>query len=189
MIARLAAAPVLALVLALTGAPPAQAQVYPPPPPDLGPPTVPPPQVQPQLQPPPMQPPQMQPPPGPALSPPPQQLGIPPGIPAGDGQSVIAPRLPEPPLDENAPPAAFLRAARQALAGGRSGEAQEALERAESRALIRSVRPDRADQASRQPLVRQIAQARQAVAGGDVARALQLIDAAMRNPELGEPGP
>ena len=104
----------------------------------------------------------------------------------GDTRSVIAPRLPTPPLDENAPPFAFLASARQALAAGRTGEGQEALERAESRALDRSVRPSQAGQASRQSLVHEIAQAREALAAGDGSRTIELIAIAMENPEARE---
>src|SRR5690348_11620523 len=59
-------------------------------------------------------------------------------LPEQDGSS-IAGRLPPPPLEENASVRDFLVAARGALAAGRTGEAQEALERAETRALDRSV--------------------------------------------------
>ncbi len=88
-------------------------------------------------------------------------------------------RLPTPDVDENAPVSVFLDAARRALAAGRAGEAQEALERAESRALSRSVRPSRAGQPSRQPVVERIAAARQALGTGDRMRVLQLIDEAL----------
>lgn len=98
---------------------------------------------------------------------------------------VIVPKLPAPVLAEDAPPAAFLAAARNAIAANRLPEAQEALERAESRALDRSVRPSAARQPSGQPLVRQIAAARQALSGGDRARAVQLIDSALRAPAAG----
>lgn len=91
--------------------------------------------------------------------------------------------LPAPPIDDNAPPAAFLQDARQALAAGRIGEAQEALERAETRALARSVRPSRADTPSDQDIIQQINKAREAVAAQDRLRALQAIDEALRNPD------
>ena len=88
-------------------------------------------------------------------------------------------RLPAPDVDENAPPTAFLNAARVAIAAGREGEALEALERAESRALVRSVRPSLADRPSRQPQVGRIAAARAALTAGDRMQALQLIDEAL----------
>ena len=102
---------------------------------------------------------------------------------AGDTRSLIAPRLPNPDVGESAPPRVYLEAARRALAANRTGEAQEAMERAETRTLDRSVRPSRAGDASAQPLVRQIAEARAALSTGDRARAIQIIEAAMGNPE------
>ena len=102
-----------------------------------------------------------------------------------DTHSVIAPRLPDPEVGENAPPRAFLEAARRALAANRTGEAQEAMERAESRALSRSVAPARADQPSRQSLVSQIAEARGALSSGDRSRAIRIVEEALRNPEAG----
>jgi hypothetical protein len=106
-------------------------------------------------------------------------------ISSGNTTSPIAPPLPPPPLDDNAPPAAFLRAARAALLAGRTGEAQEALERAESRALDRAVRRSQADTPSAQPLVRQIAAARQSLADPDRQRSIALIDTALRNEDSG----
>jgi alkylation response protein AidB-like acyl-CoA dehydrogenase len=96
-----------------------------------------------------------------------------------DAPSLPSVRLPTPEVDEDAPPSAFLNAARLAIAAGRDGEALEALERAESRALDRSVRPSRAGVPSPQPLVAAIAQARAALAGGDRMQTLQLIDQAL----------
>lgn len=60
-------------------------------------------------------------------------------ITAQDTTSPIAPRLPNPPVPEGGTSHAFLVAARAALVGDRTGEAQEALEWAETRALDRSV--------------------------------------------------
>jgi hypothetical protein len=102
-----------------------------------------------------------------------------------DTTSPIAPPLPAPDVGENASPAAFLHAALVALASGKTGEAQEALERAESRALDRAVRPSQANTPSSQSLVKQIAAARQSLSGGDRARTLDLIDVALHNPEAG----
>jgi hypothetical protein len=56
-----------------------------------------------------------------------------------DTRSVIAPALPVPPVPLTAPPSAFLSVARSAVQAGRTGEAQEALERAETRLLDRSL--------------------------------------------------
>ena len=94
---------------------------------------------------------------------------------AGDTTSVIAPRLPTPEVGDDAAPRAFLEAAQRALTLGRSGEAQEALERAESRYLDRSVAPSRAGMPSEQPAVALVGEARRALAAGDRPRAQQLV--------------
>lgn len=141
--------------------------------------------------------------PGPGLNPPPAPPGVvykrPDNV-VGTGQSlplsnsasningantrsVIAPRLPPPPIPEGAPPAAFLQAARAALAAGRTGEAQESLERAETRTLDRSVPYSGTGQPSGQPLVQQISSALQALSTGNIGRTMQMIDAALANPE------
>jgi hypothetical protein len=104
----------------------------------------------------------------------------------GDTHTVWSPSLPVPPIDDEAPPSAFLDAAQKAIAANRTGEAQEALERAESRALSRSVRPSRAGEPSRQPLVQQIAKARAALGTGDRLGSLRIIQAAMADPEASE---
>jgi hypothetical protein len=91
--------------------------------------------------------------------------------------------LPAPAVDDDAPPVAFLDAARRAIAANRTGEAQEALERAESRVLSRPVKPSKAGEPSTQKLVKEIAQARQALGEGDRLRAVQLIETAMALPE------
>ena len=102
--------------------------------------------------------------------------------PADDRADIVSP-LPSPAVDENAPPATFLRAARSALYTGDTGLAQEAMERAESRLLSRAVRPSLASQPSRQPLVTQIAAARDALSSGNRLQAIELLDAALKNPE------
>src|SRR5262249_42495878 len=56
-----------------------------------------------------------------------------------DTRSSIAPVLPSPVVGEDAPVQAYLQAARSALVAGRTGEAQQALEMAQTRALDRSV--------------------------------------------------
>jgi hypothetical protein len=100
-----------------------------------------------------------------------------------DSRSLIAPRLPAPSLGESASPRDFLVAARNALGQNRTGEAQEALERAESRALNRSVLPSSAGNPSGQPLVQTIADARRALSQRDHANVVALIDQAIANPE------
>ena len=98
-------------------------------------------------------------------------------------RSEIAPRLASPVLPEGAPPAAYLQAARRAIAAGRSGEAQEALERAATRVLSRAVRPSRAGEPNGSPLIRTIAEARGAVAVADWSHALRLIALALQDPD------
>jgi hypothetical protein len=99
---------------------------------------------------------------------------------AGDTTSVIAPRLPTPSAGDDASPRAFLQAAERALTLGRTGEAQEAIERAESRLLDRAVAPSSAGKPSGQKLVATVGDARRALAAGDRPGAMRLIMEAMR---------
>jgi hypothetical protein len=94
---------------------------------------------------------------------------------AGDSKSVIAPRLPTPSVGDDAAPLAFLQAAERALTLGHTGEAQEAIERAESRLLDRDVAPSAAGKPSGQKLVAIVGDARRALAAGDRGSALRLI--------------
>jgi hypothetical protein len=104
-----------------------------------------------------------------------------------DTTTPYAARLPTPDVGDNAGPRAFLEAARTSLAAGRTGEAQEAMERAETRLLIRSVRPSQASMPSQEPAVQQISEARQALGMGDRSGAMAKIDAALNNPEMAAP--
>jgi hypothetical protein len=99
---------------------------------------------------------------------------------ASDTASVIAPRLPSPPLSDASSPRDFLMAARQALAGNRTGEAQEALERAESRSLDGNILASQISMPSQQMAIRNIANARQALATGDKMAAMQAIETALQ---------
>ena len=112
-------------------------------------------------------------------SPPPGPLGTLPAPVATPDGLVVAP-LGAPTLDEDAPARDFLLAARQSLAAGRITEAMEALERAESRALTRDVRPSRAGIPSEQSLVAAIGAARGALTLGDRPGTLGKIDEALR---------
>jgi hypothetical protein len=118
----------------------------------------------------------------PSPSPPGSQLSAP-GAPAADqpAASVPAPGLPAPPVGENASAQDFLRAAESALVAGRNGEAQEALEMAQTRLLDRSVPLFQTHTASPNPVVTQIAEALQALKSGDRMRTLLLIQAAIPN--------
>jgi len=88
-----------------------------------------------------------------------------------DTRSTIAPRLPAPPVGENATPESYISAAQQALQHNRTGEAQEALERAETRVL----EMHQADQ-GRIPMMDTLEQARQALGRHDVAEARRILD-------------
>jgi hypothetical protein len=100
----------------------------------------------------------------------------------GDTRSSIAPNLPSPLASEDAPVQAYLQAARSALIAGRTGEAQQALEMAETRALDRSVPLFQTSTPSRNPLVDKIGQALGAMGARDRGRAVQIIDEALANP-------
>ena len=68
---------------------------------------------------------------------------------------------------------------RASLAAGRTGQAQQSLEMAETRALDRSVAQGQTNTPSDSQLVSRIRDARGALGGGDRARAMQLIDLAL----------
>lgn len=97
---------------------------------------------------------------------------------AGNTRSEIAPRLPDPGSASNTPQA-YLAAAQRALSSGRTGAAQEALERAETRLLSRSTEPSMASSPDSAPMVTQIGNARRALAARDTAGARAAINAAM----------
>ncbi len=105
---------------------------------------------------------------------------------SGDTKSPIAPNLPSPQLGENASAQDYLVAARNALAAGRTGEAQQAMEEAQTRLLDRSVPLFQTNTPSQNPVVGQISQALQALAGGDKGRCMQLIEAAIPNARIAE---
>lgn len=94
-----------------------------------------------------------------------------------DTHSVIAPTLPAPPVGPNASAEQFLSVAKQALARHRTGEAQEALERAETRRLdldtARNISP------TDDPMIGQIKAALEALGHHDMAGADQQISGAM----------
>ncbi len=96
---------------------------------------------------------------------------------AGQGAaSELSPRLPSAP--ESADAAQLLAIARSAIASGQTGAAQEALERAETRALDRSVPPSQAHTPSADPVVAALSAALAALGAGDTAAAQRQIDAA-----------
>jgi hypothetical protein len=98
---------------------------------------------------------------------------------ASDTASTIAPALPAPDLGPGATPEAFLHAARSALATGRTGEAQQAMEMAETRLLDRSTPLFQTNDPSQNPLIHQIGEARRALGNGDRAQSMELLDQAI----------
>ena len=94
----------------------------------------------------------------------------------------IGPRLPLAPLPENDSPHAFLQAARSAVERGQTRQAQEALERAETRLLDRPVAMSSAQEPEDRRALLGIGVARQALAAGDRAGTLQAIDDALAAP-------
>ena len=95
-----------------------------------------------------------------------------------DTRSGMAPRLPDPAAANNSPQA-YLAAAQRALASNRTGAAQEALERAETRLLSRSTDPSMANMPDPAPMVQQVGAARRALAARDMAGARSAISAAL----------
>jgi len=100
-------------------------------------------------------------------------------IDSSDTRSTIAPNLPSPAIGPNANAADYLRAAQASLQAGRTGEAQQALEMAQTRLLDRSVPMGQTNNPSDNPAVTQISQALRALAGHDLAQAMQAIQSAI----------
>jgi hypothetical protein len=94
-------------------------------------------------------------------------------------RSWIAPNLPSPAIGPNANAVDFLRAAQSALQAGRTGEAQQSLEMAQTRLLSRSVPMGQTGNPSDNPAVAQISQALRALSAGDRAQTMQLIQSAI----------
>jgi hypothetical protein len=90
-------------------------------------------------------------------------------------RSPIAPNLPSPQLGPDASAADYLHAAQASLAAGRTGEAQQSMEMAQTRLLDRSVPQNQTNNPSDNPAVTQISHALSALAAGDRAQAMQLI--------------
>ncbi len=100
-------------------------------------------------------------------------------ITTGDTRSNIAPTLPQPAIGQNATTQDYLRAARVSLVAGRTGQAQQSLEMAETRALDRTVPQGQTNAPSDSQLVARIRDARHALGSGDRTHAIQLIDVAL----------
>jgi len=95
-----------------------------------------------------------------------------------DARKMVAPALPIPSVSVTGSAIDFLRAARSALARGRTGETQEALERAETRLLDGSAGSGIAGPSSR-PALTDIRAARRALTARDRAASTRAIDAAI----------
>ena len=98
---------------------------------------------------------------------------------ASDARSATAPSLPGPPVPFSEPLRVLLEAARRALVAGRTGEAQEALERAETRLLSVPAVPVQARLPDSQQAVLAIGAARRALAAHDRQGAIRAIDDAL----------
>jgi hypothetical protein len=96
-----------------------------------------------------------------------------------DTKSTIAPTLPASSAGSTATTSDYLRAARASLVAGRTGQAQQSLEMAETRALDRSVAQDQTSTPSDSRLVAEIRDARHALGNGDSPHAIQIIDLAL----------
>lgn len=91
----------------------------------------------------------------------------------------VAPSLPMPAVGEAAEAREYLVAAREALATGRTGLAQQSLEMAETR-LASRVEPSELITPTGEPVIMMIRQARQALDAGQRMQAMQIVDAALR---------
>ena len=96
-----------------------------------------------------------------------------------DTRSPIAPRLPAPSASLNASPEQLLGAAQQDLRRGRTGAAQEALERAETRVLDRSTQAGAASQPDTNPMIQAIGDARRSLANHDIVATQRAISTAI----------
>lgn len=92
------------------------------------------------------------------------------------GSGSVASKLPSPGVTDDSP-VNYLKAARTALASGKTGLAQESLERAESRLLDRDVAPSRADVPSSNPSVVAISEILQSLGAGKKSQAMQELNA------------
>ena len=105
-----------------------------------------------------------------------------------DTGSVISPRLPSPNLGADASPDQYLAKAKSDTQAGRTGAAQEALERAETRLLDRSTTQSAANTPDPSPRIEKINGALHALASRDRNGAIQMIDAAMGDNTAGGGG-
>jgi hypothetical protein len=93
-------------------------------------------------------------------------------------ETPLAP-LPVPAMPEGSKVSDYLRAAQGAVAANNLGEAESALEMAQTRLLDRSVPLGQTGVPSNSPLIEQISQARQALQAKDRQTCLQIISTAL----------
>jgi len=111
---------------------------------------------------------------------------------SSDTRSPTSPAAPVPSAPADGSASAFLETARGSLAAGRTGEAREALERAEIRLLQRSAGLPQASPPDGERAVRDVGMARRALASHDRQGTLRAIDdalAAARAAPLSPPPP
>ena len=101
-------------------------------------------------------------------------------ITASDTSSTIAPTLPAALNGADSTPRAFLQEARDDLTAGRTGQAQEALEMAETRTLDRVIPPGESSGPSQSQMVGLISAARVSLGNGDIPKTIDLIDQALK---------
>lgn len=99
---------------------------------------------------------------------------------ASDTHGKLASKLPSPKLGPDATPSDFLNAAQNSLSRHRMGEAQAALEMAETRALDRSTAASDANQPDQSPQIKSITDALDALSHKDIAGAKASITQAMQ---------
>jgi hypothetical protein len=109
-------------------------------------------------------------------------------IDAADTHSAIAPHFPQPAVGQNATPSRYLQDAENALKRHRTGEADQALEMAETRLLDRSTPATDASQPDQNPAIAQVSTARKALASGDMKAARAAIETALASTGGGEGG-
>ena len=110
---------------------------------------------------------------------PPTLTAPPNNVAPSDTRPAIGAPMPGPSLASDEPPVALLEAARRALEAGRTGEAQEALERAETRLLSVSAVPVQASLPESQQAVLAIGAARRALVAHDRQGAIRAIEDAL----------
>jgi hypothetical protein len=117
-------------------------------------------------------------------APPVAEKSAPPATPPGGTSSIVA-TLPTPALSPEASPADFLRAARGAVAAGRTGEARSSLEMAQTRLLSRVVDAGRESVPSDNAAVKEISEALGALSANDRMGCLRYIEIASQT--IGSP--